>query len=1419
MASIKCPTCGAWCKFEFGKGYVCPSCRNTYNGAEMGDDIIEKLNYATEKRRENYDFDGALDICKKILKKDPNNQEGNWCALLAYYKIVYLKNANGEYRPTFLEPDAFAPINHCQYYEKLNTDYQIMADLAEKVRKEVVYESKNIPAYDVFISYKQHVGNSNINTEESAWAAELYKKLSKIGLNVFYDEVSLKNGSAGWEPHIYSALKSANYLVVLGSSLENINSVWVKNEWKRFLSYKVNDKKSFTVVAKNVKPELLDYDLGGNQMVFADNPNWLNELLEKIKAHVLDVDYYLKDADACWKKREFKKAKKLYLSVCKAEPRNSKAYWGLLNCRLKTFDDYDLVVYKKNIGEMFEYKQAHEYADREEKLHYEKVCIDNLRRDPSDYDRKNYYAWLQKHKGKRIFKNIVIWGSVIALAAFGVFSYLGISQPVVYAVEDGKVTLKGKSIYFDYVVNDLEIASYKGQPVVKIADGALKNSDIKSISLAESISEIGNNAFENCKNLTSITIKECEYLGSNVFSGCSNLTEITIGISDNTQIAEDAFANLASGITINVPTVAEEVTAELVAAYPNVNFITYTQDTVKECVYFIAKLSSVTPKSDEDIKKAESLYNALSAEEKTKVPNYARLQNAKITLNTVVAISEIGGVTLNSEKAILKAENSYNSLTLEQKRTVANYSVLTSARAIYNTMSKIADIGKVDLSSEVKIATAEQAYFALTYEQRDLVLNYSVLTAARAEVDALLVKEVTAKIAAIGTTVTLDKEIIITVAEEAYNNLTQAQKAQVLNYDILTDARAVYNTIKAIANISVITPNSGNLITIAKTFYDKLTPSQILKVTNNTDLVNAIAAYAVVSQIAEIGSVMPDSLPAIQNAETEYAKLSVGQQALVSNHNVLVDSRKAYATVLEIENIGGIGASSIEKIENALTSFNDLSSEQQALVGNYSKLLDCSRIYDTMKAIDDIGTVSLESLEKIANAESLYNELSSEIKQNIATYNVLRAARAIYEIETIVKNLGSLVLGSGTNYNYKTLNAENMVAELNNAATREQVDSVTREGYSLFTESENNAFFNAFSNFKIIRYDVSKNKESFQTFTIPAHCTSIGLIGDRDYIYLSSQIKFESRYSNVNLELWNFNINSAEGEHAIDATAVSSQYTVTLSFAGSCNVKAAAGSSGSNGYKFSPSSSNRTGTGGSGVSGNVGMSGIKGNDVIINVAVSANVEIVGGNGGSGGSGGNSACYSKGLSGHTKLGSGGIGGSGGNGGDGINVSALYVLNEGSLKVVGGDGGSGGSGGTGASDVNYFGAEPDNGGDGGLGGNGGNGGCGIKTDSIIIQSNQIFANGGNGGVGGRGGNGGDGDTEGVFFPNGSYGGTGGTGGNGGNGGFSVSVECNNAELTAGIKGAAGDGGTRGKNRHNSSRNGNDGRCGTPGADAIR
>lgn len=97
-------------------------------------------------------------------------------------------------------------------------------------------------------------------------------------------------------------------------------------------------------------------------------------------------------------------------------------------------------------------------------------------------------------------------------------------------------------------------AIYKGLPVTSIGDGAFYNCvDITSVTIPNSVTSIGFRSFLLCPNLTSVTIPDSvTNIGYAAFAQCGRLANITIP-NNITSIEEETFASCDSLIGISIP--------------------------------------------------------------------------------------------------------------------------------------------------------------------------------------------------------------------------------------------------------------------------------------------------------------------------------------------------------------------------------------------------------------------------------------------------------------------------------------------------------------------------------------------------------------------------------------------------------------------------------------------------------------------------------------------------------------------------------------------------------------------------------------------------------------------------------------------------------------------------------------------------
>ena len=122
-----------------------------------------------------------------------------------------------------------------------------------------------------------------------------------------------------------------------------------------------------------------------------------------------------------------------------------------------------------------------------------------------------------------------------------------------------KVYINGEHVELDkwgYTVNEYEPGEYRVyiEDFDKIEEHAFWGcSDLTSVTIPNSATEIGDNAFYGCTSLTSVTISNSvTTIGSGAFSYCTGLTSVTIPNSVTT-IDYGAFANCTGLTSVTIP--------------------------------------------------------------------------------------------------------------------------------------------------------------------------------------------------------------------------------------------------------------------------------------------------------------------------------------------------------------------------------------------------------------------------------------------------------------------------------------------------------------------------------------------------------------------------------------------------------------------------------------------------------------------------------------------------------------------------------------------------------------------------------------------------------------------------------------------------------------------------------------------------
>lgn len=301
MSENTCNVCGANLIYKDGR-WVCPAC-GAYKEEEISNEEVTLLYNASQKLR-LASFDDAEELYADIVKKYPKNSEAHWGLVLSHYGIKYEDDYDGRKLPTcyaatmesFLDDKEYLAALSCAPDAKVKAYYAEQGKIIEKNRIEWYEKASKEPAYDVFLCFKDSDKENNIErTDDSFEVADLYIFLSDKGYRVFFSRVSLRDKTGDkYEPYIYNALNTASVMLVYGSKPEYFESVWMKNEWTRYLKLMREGKKadgSLIVAYKDMSPSELPRRLAELQGLDAGSKTFYTDVarqIEKIKASPIE---------------------------------------------------------------------------------------------------------------------------------------------------------------------------------------------------------------------------------------------------------------------------------------------------------------------------------------------------------------------------------------------------------------------------------------------------------------------------------------------------------------------------------------------------------------------------------------------------------------------------------------------------------------------------------------------------------------------------------------------------------------------------------------------------------------------------------------------------------------------------------------------------------------------------------------------------------------------------------------------------------------------------------------------------------------------------------------------------------------------------------------------------------------------------
>ena len=419
MGGLKCKMCGS--NLDIGDSITvckCEKCGTSQTVPDIEDDKELKLFERAGRLRFNCDFDTAAGIYNTITDSYTEEAEGYWGLILCKYGIEYADNASGKKVPV-CHRISYDSVMDDEDFELVmeNSDsesraiFREEAKIIEENRKKYIQIAESEQPYDIYISYRAKDDNGD-KTAVSEIAGHLYNKLTSAGYSVFLSEAALKGKKqSDCEPYIYSALNSANVMLALGTSYDDYNDVWVKNEWNRYLEIaEKNKNKCLIPCYKDVDEYDIPKEFAGLKVCQLGNDDTFNNIMAEIANVVkpesvnqpapepekaepaeeieleeieiiepVDINKLLDEGFSAISDKNWKEANKLFFQVLDEEPDNSKAYWGQLLVQQECTNAREMAdnLYLQVIGNTSDNTYELEIRDRRQEIK-DKYPVANL---------------------------------------------------------------------------------------------------------------------------------------------------------------------------------------------------------------------------------------------------------------------------------------------------------------------------------------------------------------------------------------------------------------------------------------------------------------------------------------------------------------------------------------------------------------------------------------------------------------------------------------------------------------------------------------------------------------------------------------------------------------------------------------------------------------------------------------------------------------------------------------------------------------------------------------------------------------------------------------------------------------------------------------------------------------------------------
>lgn len=272
MALFICRLCGGrLTPLDKSTTCKCDFCGVVQSVPLLDDEDKAEMCAASERLRREYHYDKAIELYEELIRLSPTDADLYWALALCRCGVEYT-DRGGDFVPALNRTTARSLLSDEDYKtalkyagEEQRAAMERQAEQIDAARRHIVEISSGAEDYDVYLNCQETDENGR-RTTDSLIAADIYAKLCAEGLRVFFPRVCLEDkAGADWEPYIFSALTSAAVMIVVGTSAESFEDIWVRNAWSRFLTLAADSRRRIIPAFRDMEARELPRELSGFQ--------------------------------------------------------------------------------------------------------------------------------------------------------------------------------------------------------------------------------------------------------------------------------------------------------------------------------------------------------------------------------------------------------------------------------------------------------------------------------------------------------------------------------------------------------------------------------------------------------------------------------------------------------------------------------------------------------------------------------------------------------------------------------------------------------------------------------------------------------------------------------------------------------------------------------------------------------------------------------------------------------------------------------------------------------------------------------------------------------------------------------------------------------------------------------------------------